>query len=135
MAKGIVVIGGAENHLDNTLFESSDPNSTAIELIDTHNNRVTNTRIFIGDSVQKIQELQEIVLNIQDNTINEKTGQAFKNDILSKLPELARQDNEGMISSKSVFDAITLLSSWFSIKAGLAPVLSPFVIYLASLGS
>lgn len=133
MSKGIVIKGGGRNKVVGGSIVINEPNSIAIEMKNTFDNKIKNLRISLGDSVKKLEEIQENIVNIQDNSINPKTGNAYKTDALSKLPILISSNNEIGLSARNIIDLISLLGSWITIQAALTPTIAPYIGYLTTL--
>lgn len=133
MAKGIVVKGVGRNKITGGSIELEGDNSVAIEIENTFDNEIKDIKISIVNSREKFEEMRNTISNIRDNSINPKTSNEYKEDVLNMLIISTSFDNEAAIPAMSIIDLISLLSSWITIQSALTPILAPYIPYLTNL--
>ena len=133
MHKGIVIKGGGRNKISGGSIDIDGKDSIAIEMEDTSDNGIKNVKISLRDSIEKFEEMREVILSIEDSSINPKTNNKYQIDALNKIPDLTKFTNEATIPSTTILALISLLSNWITIQTVLAPQLAPYIIYLTSL--
>ncbi len=126
MTIGIEINRGGNNKITGGSINVKDPDGKAIVVNDSFGNEVKDVEIILESSLEKFREIRNIVSNIQDNSINPRTSNTYKDDVLSKLPSLTQSKNEIEVNQISI-SLISLLSSWITIKTELAIILDPSI--------
>ncbi len=126
MTIGIEINRGGNNKITGGSINVKDPDGKAIVVNDSFGNEVKDVEIILESSLEKFREIRNIVSNIQDNSINPRTSNTYKDDVLSKLPSLTQSKNEIEVNQISI-SLISLLSSWITIKTELAIILEPSI--------
>lgn len=129
MSRGIVIKRGGRNKVSNASIDIDGKDSIAIEMEETFDNEIKDIKISIKDSTEQFEEMRTAILNIQDNSINCKTGNNYKSDVLSKISILI---NEEQASVTSVIGLMGLLSSWITIQSALTPIIAPYIVSLTT---
>lgn len=133
MSKGIVVKGVGRNKITGGSIELEGDNSVAIEIENTFDNEIKDIKISIVNSIEKFEEMRNTISNIRDSSINPKTNNEYKEDVLNMLIISTGFDNQAAIPAMSIIDLISLLSSWITIQSALTPILAPYIPYLTHL--
>ncbi|MCK4091345.1 hypothetical protein HCY66_14915 [Acinetobacter radioresistens] len=132
MAIGIEIVGGGKNKISDSSIELTGTDSKGIVMLDTSENEVRNVRIFIESCAEKIKEMTDTIVNLEDDTVNPKSANTFKVDVVKTIPKISCASTELEIQSTGLA-LISLLSNWITIKSSLAPVLAPYIDYLLKL--
>ena len=109
-----------------------DSESKGIVLNDTYGNKIKDIEIIIENANKKFEEIKTVISSISDNSINPKTNNTFKADILSKIPNLMNVKDESSLQLLAI-NVISLLSNWITIKTELTIKLAPYIDYLTTL--
>lgn len=132
MAIGIEIVGGGKNKISDSSIELTGTNSKGIVMLDTSENEVRNVRIFIESCAEQIKEMTDTIVNLEDDTVNPKSSNTFKFDVVKTIPKISCASTELEIQSTGLA-LISLLSNWITIKSSLTPVLAPYIDYLLKL--
>lgn len=132
MAVGIEINRGGSNKVNGGSINVKDSESKGIVLNDTYGNEINNIEIILEGANQKFEELKKVVIEIVDSSINPKTTNTFKADVLSKIPNLMTVKDELSLQLLAL-NLISLLSNWITIKAELGSKLAPYIDYFTTL--
>ena len=132
MAIGIEINRGGNNKISGGSINLKDPESKGIVLNDTYGNKVKNVEVIIENVNQKFEEIKNVISSISDNSINPKTNNTFKTDVLSKIPNVININDQSSLQFLAV-NIISLLSNWITIKTELTIQLAPYIDYLTTL--
>lgn len=130
MSKGIVIKRGGRNKVSNASIDIDGKDSIAIEMEETFDNEIKDIKISIKDSTEQFEEMRAAILNIQDNSINCKTGNNYKSEVLNKISILITEEQA---TATYIIGLMGLLSNWITIQGALAPLLAPYIVYLTTL--
>lgn len=132
-AIGIEIIGGGRNKFTRTSVNVEGEDSKGIVLDKTEDNEFEDVVIFAGSSLQRIRDMQTDIFKIEDESINDKTKNTFKNDILSKLPTLTNL-SKAVIKQSALKEIRSTLADWITILGTIAPplivMLMPYLEFL-----
>lgn len=131
MAVGIEINGGGNNKISKSSFHLNG-DSKAIVLNDTSGNEISEIYIVIQENLEKLKEIQKEVSSIEDYSINPKTKNTFKNDVLNKIPTLINSKDETTITA-TCLALFNLFSSWITIKGELTDQLTQYSQFITSL--
>lgn len=126
---GIEVIGGGGHKFTRTSVNVEGEGNKGFILKDTINNEFEDVEVFVGNSLEKLKRLQFVISDVKDDSLNPKTKNTFREDILNKLPDLSNL-NEANISQNTLKEIRSTLSDWITIKAELHALLYPFVFLM-----
>lgn len=132
MATGIEINRGGNNKISGGSINLKDSESKGIVLNDTYGNKIKDIEIIIENANKKFEEIKTVISSISDNSINPKTNNTFKADILSKIPNLMNVKDESSLQLLAI-NVISLLSNWITIKTELTIKLAPYIDYLTTL--
>ena len=132
MAIGIEINRGGNNKISGGSINLKDSESKGIVLNDTYGNKIKDIEIIIENANKKFEEIKTVISSISDNSINPKTNNTFKADILSKIPNLMNVKDESSLQLLAI-NVISLLSNWITIKTELTIKLAPYIDYLTTL--
>lgn len=132
MATGIEINRGGNNKISGGSINLKDSESKGIVLNDTYGNKIKDIEIIIENANKKFEEIKTVISSISDNSINPKTNNTFKADVLSKIPNLMNVKDESSLQLLAI-NVISLLSNWITIKTELTIKLAPYIDYLTTL--
>lgn len=128
MAVGIEINGGGNHKIIKSKINLNDSDSKAIVMNQSFTNEVIDVQIIIESTVEKLKEMEKCISALKDDSINPKTSNKYKDDILNTIPNLMNEQNE-----QTAIVLISLLSSWITIKTELTTQLTPYIDYLATI--
>lgn len=97
MAIGIEIVGGGNHKFTRTSVSVEGEGSKGVIVKNTIGNEFTDVQISARSSKEKFKEIQNVIFNIQDRSINQETKNTYREDVLSKLPILIKADNEEIV--------------------------------------
>lgn len=133
MAIGIEIIGGGQNKFTRTSVSVEGEDSKGIVTKDSVGNEFEDVQVFVGSSIEKLKKMQSDIYYIQDNSMNYKTGNKYRDDVLEKLTDLTDVNNEAIVNKGTLNEVSSLLSNWITIKNELTTQLTPFIFLIQTM--
>ena len=131
MATGVEINGGGNNKVSKSSFYLSE-DSKAVVINDSEGNEVSEILVVVQENIEKLKQIQSEVLAINDYSINPKTDNTFKDDVLTRIPVLINAKDETTITATCLM-LFNLLSSWITVKNELAIQLTEYTQFITSL--
>ena len=131
MATGVEINGGGNNKVSKSSFYLSG-DSKAVVINDSEGNEVSEIFVVVQENIEKLKQIQSEVLAINDYSINPKTDNTFKDDVLTRIPVLINAKDETTITATCLM-LFNLLSSWITVKSELAIQLTEYRQFITSL--
>ena len=131
MATGVEINGGGNNKVSKSSFYLSE-DSKAVVINDSEGNEVSEILVVVQENIEKLKQIQSEVLAINDYSINPKTDNTFKDDVLTRIPVLINAKDETTITATCLM-LFNLLSSWITVKSELAIQLTEYRQFITSL--
>lgn len=131
MATGVEINGGGNNKVSKSSFYLSG-DSKAVVINDSEGNEVSEILVVVQENIEKLKQIQSEVLAINDYSINPKTDNTFKDDVLTRIPVLINAKDETTITATCLM-LFNLLSSWITVKSELAIQLTEYRQFITSL--
>ena len=131
MATGVEINGGGNNKVSKSSFYLSG-DSKAVVINDSEGNEVSEILVVVQENIEKLKQIQSEVLAINDYSINPKTDNTFKDDVLTRIPVLINAKDETTVTATCLM-LFNLLSSWITVKSELAIQLTEYRQFITSL--
>ena len=131
MATGVEINGGGNNKVSKSSFYLSE-DSKAVVINDSEGNEVSEIFVVVQENIEKLKQIQSEVLAINDYSINPKTDNTFKDDVLTRIPVLINAKDETTVTATCLM-LFNLLSSWITVKSELAIQLTEYRQFITSL--
>jgi len=131
MATGVEINGGGNNKVSKSSFYLSG-DSKAVVINDSEGNEVSEIFVVVQENIEKLKQIQSEVLAINDYSINPKTDNTFKDDVLTRIPVLINAKDETTVTATCLM-LFNLLSSWITVKSELAIQLTEYRQFITSL--
>ena len=131
MATGVEINGGGNNKVSKSSFYLSE-DSKAVVINDSEGNEVSEILVVVQENIEKLKQIQSEVLAINDYSINPKTDNTFKDDVLTRIPVLINAKDETTVTATCLI-LFNLFSSWITVKNELAIQLTEYTQFITSL--
>lgn len=131
MAIGVEINGGGNNKVSNSSFHLTG-DSKAVVINESEGNEISEIFVVVRENIEKLEQMQNEISAIDDNSINPKTNNTFKDDVLASIPVLINAKDETTITATCLM-MFHLFSSWITIKSELAPQLIVYKDFITSL--
>ena len=131
MAIGVEINGGGNNKVSKSSFYLSE-DSKAVVINDSEGNEVSEILVVVQENIEKLKQIQNEVFAINDHSINPKTNNTFKDDVLTKIPVLINAKDETTVTATCLI-LFNLFSSWITVKNELAIQLTEYTQFITSL--
>ena len=131
MATGVEINGGGNNKVSKSSFYLTG-DSKAVVINDSEGNEVSEIFVVVQENIEKLKQIQNEVFAINDHSINPKTNNTFKDDVLTKIPVLINAKDETTVTATCLI-LFNLFSSWITVKNELAIQLTEYTQFITSL--
>lgn len=131
MAIGVEINGGGNNKVSKSSFYLTG-DSKAVVINESEGNEVSEIFVVVQENIEKLKQIQNEVSAINDDSINPKTNNTFKNDVLNKIPVLINAKDETTVTATCLV-LFNLFSSWITVKNELAIQLNEYTQFITSL--
>lgn len=91
MAIGVEINGGGNNKVSKSSFYLTG-DSKAVVINDSEGKEVSEIFVVVQENIEKLKQIQNEVFAINDHSINPKTNNTFKDDVLTKIPVLIKMN-------------------------------------------
>lgn len=131
MAIGVEINGGGNNKVSKSSFYLT-ADSKAVVINESEGNEVSEIFVVVQENIEKLKQLQNEVSAINDHSINPKTNNTFKDDVLAKIPVLINAKDETTVTATCLM-LFNLFSNWITVKNELALQLTEYTKFITSL--
>ena len=97
MAIGVEINGGGNNKVSKSSFHLTG-DSKAVVINESEGNEISEIFVVVRENIEKLEQMQNEISAIDDNSINPKTNNTFKDDVLASIPVLINAKDETTVT-------------------------------------